>query len=133
MAYNHDIKVIFDPEKPQVYMYTVGLYKANRQELCAFNVPRNCVDQVGKLINHLSTCTLFPHEIAAFDYLDPENKIKKMVFCLIKPSKARRERLGLAHRKALELVAMTLWPTTCYSKPLQCECCGVGECVDCEA
>ena len=78
-----------------------AIYKANRQELCAFNVPRNCVDQVGKLINHLSTCTLFPHEIAAFDYLDPENEIKKMAFRLI--------------------------------KPLQCECCGVGECVDCEA
>ena len=62
MAYNHDIKVIFDSEKPQkeVYMYTVGLYKANRQELCAFNVPRNCVDEVGNLINNLSTCTLLP-------------------------------------------------------------------------
>eukprot|EP00966_Prymnesium_polylepis_P301016 6955498-Prymnesium_polylepis.2 len=137
MVYAHDIQVIFDPAKPQkqVYMYTVGLDKANRQELCAFDVPRNCVDQVGKLINHLSTCTLLPNETAGFEYPDSHNEVKVMAFRLIKPSKARRKRIGLVHHKAevLELVSMTPWPTTCYSKALQCECCGVRGCVDCEA
>ena len=93
-TYEHDIFSIFDPAKPDenVFMYTVGLYP-ERQELCVFNVPRNCVDKVGNMMNYLSTRTLLPGQTAGFNYHIKPDENAVMPFVLDKPTNAGRKRL----------------------------------------
>ena len=136
-----NLKVIFDPSESEkeVYMYTIGNYQANRPDIVAFDVPRNCVEDVARSINYLSTRTLLPNQTACFEYSKSFNETGKMGFRLIAPSNQKqkflkKKYLGLMHRKAniLLLVPMIPWPTACSSKPLQCFHCGCGNNCTCD-
>ena len=135
-TYKHEVYSIFDPAKPDenVFMYTVGLYP-ERQELCALNVPRNCVDEVGRMMNYLSTRTLLPGQTACFNYHIKPDESADMSFVLDKPSNAGRKRLINKYllqvnrfAQVLELVPIGSYPTICTSVPLKCKCCGSSEC-----
>ena len=115
---SYKVVCICDPDKPDenvFFMYTVGLYP-ERQELCASNVPRKCVDGVCKLMNFLSTRTLLPGRTTGFKYQKEDtDKIEHMQFVLEKPPKKIRnllvnDYLLKMNRKAQVLLLLPLTP-----------------------